>query len=148
MMKALEQLTIPLRTGRIIELGRLSQWTTDDYGPADGAPLAEINEQIVDDYMDELARRTPATLLIPPKQKRLRIPGRSAEAPVAATLPNIWVEAHFKSGPIGDGYDSTLTIVWFQEQWVFPIDPSIRLKVESVDWDVHAHEGSDPWAGF
>jgi hypothetical protein len=74
---------------------------TDVYGPADGARLAEVNEQIVDDYMDELARRTPAALLIPTKQRRLRIPDRPADSPFAAVLPNIWVEADFRSGGLG-----------------------------------------------
>jgi hypothetical protein len=75
-------------------------------------------------------------------------PGRRADSPVAAMLPNIWIEVDFRSGPIGDGYDSTLSIVWFQDQSALPIDPSIRSKVAAVDWDAHAHEGSGPWADF
>jgi hypothetical protein len=146
MVKALATVTIRLRTGRIIELRRLTQWPTDDYGPADGAPLAEVNKQIVDDSIERLASESRAVLLIPPEQRRLRILDRPAELGVAAVLPNIWVEADFSSGPIGEGYDSTLTIIWFQDQWALPIDPSIRSKIEVVDWNVHAYEGSNPWA--
>ena len=36
---------------------------------------------------------------------------------------------------------SALSIVWFQEEWMMPIDQSVLDKIKLIDWEKHAVQG-------
>jgi hypothetical protein len=36
---------------------------------------------------------------------------------------------------------SSLTVVWFQEDWMMPIDNIILQQIKSINWDKHATQG-------
>ena len=36
---------------------------------------------------------------------------------------------------------SALSILWFQEDWMMPIDESILNQIKSIDWDKYALQG-------
>jgi hypothetical protein len=33
---------------------------------------------------------------------------------------------------------SALTVIWFQDEFAFPIDPLVLIEIASIDWDAHA----------
>ena len=35
---------------------------------------------------------------------------------------------------------SCLTVIWFQHEFAFPIDPGVREQIRAIDWEKHAHD--------
>ena len=59
------------------------------------------------------------------------------------TLPKIICIGHFISDAITDDFMfSSLTIVWFQEDWMMPIDNKILIQIKSINWDKYASQGN------
>ena len=60
-----------------------------------------------------------------------------------AFLPAVRCRAEFESTKLGrdpDGYASVLSVTWFQDQFAFPIDPSVLDRLVAIDWEGHAAE--------
>jgi hypothetical protein len=59
-------------------------------------------------------------------------------------LPDITCRVELKSRePVHDreAAFSSLYIVWFQEEFVFPIDAQIIKQIQAIEWDLHATDG-------
>jgi hypothetical protein len=35
---------------------------------------------------------------------------------------------------------SELTIIWFQDEFAFPINPGIREQIRTIEWEKHAYD--------
>jgi hypothetical protein len=58
-----------------------------------------------------------------------------------ASLPTVTCIARFLSDRLRRQPDeiwSALTVIWFQDDFAFPIDPLVLIEIASIDWDAHA----------
>lgn len=136
--------SLSLKSGRIIILEELAQQMTYA-GLLIGTPSAVSNRWTLDTAMKdaERVRRTPTVLLAdPPRRDYFRKPGDMAQIAKANWLPE-WMPSVRCIGvfnstqPVRDkGKDfSTLTIVWFQDEYALPILEPALSAIQAVDWD-------------
>ena len=130
-----------LHCGRSVTLKSLKQRMTYG-GLIEGFPSRKWNDQI----LDSLATAPGRVLIPPPRRDFLRQPGDmdglsrgGGRAP--EWLPMIQCEGEFSSvfprtGEAGDG--SCLTVVWFQNEYAMPIDPSAAEAIQALDWNALA----------
>ncbi len=130
-----------LPTGRIIRLAGLDQhWTYG--GLLAGHPSREMNRSI----MDGLVRRNSGLKgrAVPVLFEPIETPVEKHSDPdwsTAATLPAITCVARFLSDVLpGDeeGIASVLSVIWFQDEFAFPIDPVVKVELGALDWEAHA----------
>ena len=54
-------------------------------------------------------------------------------------FPRVQCFSNFESNSVDEKFCmSSLTIVWFQEDWAMPIDENIINKIKCIDWDKYA----------
>jgi hypothetical protein len=136
--------TIKLRGGREIVLHRLTQWGTYD-GLLEGLPTREMNQRTIDRILaDERQRADHPAYLIRPTERLLDYPfdtpysfGTPARVPGIVCVGEF--EAHAPARDL-DADCSALTIVWFQSDFALPIDKTVVVKIEAIDWDTHARD--------
>jgi len=59
----------------------------------------------------------------------------------AVNLPAVTCIARFLSDRLRRQPDemwSALTVIWFQDESAFPIDPLVQNEIASIDWDARA----------
>jgi hypothetical protein len=130
-----------LLAGRQIRLVQLDQhWTYG--GLLVGHPNREMNRSI----MDQLVRSRSG-----PKGQRPPVIFEPIETPVekasdpswsdAATLPAVTCVAQFMSDALADdpdGFASALRVIWFQDEFAFPIDSGVVVELAALDWESQA----------
>ena len=57
-----------------------------------------------------------------------------------ARLPSIACTADFVSTGKTWEYRANLTVIWFQDEYAFPLDPDIETSLRALDWDGLAHQ--------
>lgn len=143
----------PKRKGKIkLSDGRIAWVRSIEQNAAyrfilEGYPDAEANNH----YLDELAKQVASNnfgaqpFLIEPR----RLKGDEIFGPNyydkkydygydAELLPRVQVVANLVSGPtFKDPWatESNLTVIWFQDDFVFPIDRQIKRELRSIDWE-------------
>jgi hypothetical protein len=129
---------ITLASGRAIRLFFLKQWAEYAW-LLEGLPTRERNDAALARLVEE-ARQEDGhdPVLIAPVQKALAYEGRYPFGDPAA-LPAIGCVGRFRSlGPArdlgSDGY-SALTVIWFQDDYAFPIDAEVERAIIAIDWD-------------
>jgi hypothetical protein len=139
---------ISLSSGRSVELTSLTISSTYG-GLLEGYPNARVNDALV----ARLGRRRefayssqPAHVTAPP---RLRPEsdqgsGRMPFGPVE-TLPPVYCEGSFRSGPVDDELDpvlyvSWLMVVWFQEDLARPVADFAAAAVHGLAWEALAED--------
>jgi hypothetical protein len=130
-----------LLTGRTIRLARLDQhWTYG--GLLAGHPSREMNRRIMDELITPRSgpRRQPPPVLFEPIETPL---AKTADPSWndAAALPAATCVAQFTSEALADdsgGFASVLRVIWFQDEFAFPIDPSIVVELAALDWEAQA----------
>jgi hypothetical protein len=134
-----EAFQIQLASGRLMELRSLRQVHVYE-GGIEGVPTVEWNKRKVEGFLESLRnsdRREP--YLVPPVETP--IPWEH-EKPyrfgTPSALPRIVCVGGFTSWPIKKGGGSSLTVLWFQEQFALPIDPEVLEKIQAIKWDEHA----------
>jgi len=68
-------------------------------------------------------------------------PVRSYPFGSPATIPEVTCTGRFRSEPIGErdpACYSELTIIWFQSEFVMPIERSVLEEIARLDWDALA----------
>lgn len=138
--------SITLSTGRKLDLSALAQELTYE-GLLEGAPTTKINRRHVDALVaHERAKRSgTAVYLVPPME--IPLPGRDEPGPMGplAALPRVTCIGRFRSEPIVDspGCYSELTIIWFQDDFALPVEPSVLEAITRLDWNATAQDDSD-----
>jgi hypothetical protein len=131
-----------LKNGRSIYLEAINQSFT--YGRLlAGLPTKELNYRIIESDLEsalDLWHNT-AYLIVP-----IEIPietSRKYPFGTPARIPDVACIARFKCydpvrDPSMDG--SGLAIVWFQQQFAFPVDEWVAEQIRALDWDRHAFD--------
>ncbi|AWM40610.1 hypothetical protein GobsT_08630 [Gemmata obscuriglobus] len=134
---------IKLRAGREIRLNALRQWNFYA-GLLEGAPTTQMNREHVQRIVaEEQLRRGEVPYLVQPRESPIEqvAPHRAP----CGLLPAIVCVGEFDSfEPTRDKNQdgSQLTIIWFQDDYAFPIDPAAREQIRAIDWDTYAHDFS------
>lgn len=133
-----------LDSGRSIQLKSLEQRLIYE-GLLDGGPTAELNAGLIECIVGPETANRHLPVLVPPVQRPSAngpSPGPMEGAKERVFLPDVEVTARFESHVgVAPGADfSTLTIVWFQDEWALPIDGDVLAWIRSVDWDAHAQD--------
>ena len=108
-------------------------------GLLEGVPHEKMNQWFIEgavrDAKTGFGEAEP--FLIRPKQMPLDI-GREYSFGKPATIPGVRCIAYFRCTfptPRGRAGDfSSMTIVWFQDQFAMPIDPEVLDQIRTVDW--------------
>jgi hypothetical protein len=140
-MSADHKFEFELPSGRVIRLTGLDQHLTYG-GLLVGHPHREMNRHI----MDGLVKRHSGSKgrSIPVLLEPIETPAEKHSDPEwrsAANLPSITCIARFLSGVLpGDeeGIASMLSVIWFQDEFAFPIDRVVTVELAAIDWEAHA----------
>lgn len=136
-----ESAELGLLSGRRIHLRELWQYLTYD-GLLEGLPTEEMNEGMLQHllarYKDQPYPGAP--YLIRPAERRIE---SSQRGPYPfgnpSALPGVTCISRFESrGPARDQPLSGLVVIWFQQEFAFPIDPAVVTQIETIDWQEHA----------
>ena len=130
-----------ITSGREIRLLALDQYYTYE-GLLLGVPTREMNQDIMDQLIAEYVRPDEygVPLLLEPEQKPLDVPEHRHVDGMPATLPSMTCIARFNSdGQLGtDDIWSVLRVIWFQEEFAFPIDDQAVRQIAEIDWETRA----------
>ena len=140
-----------LNSKRIISLEEIHQHLTYA-GLLEGLPTQKMNKDIIAEIKkivpDKIWASTTPHIIKPheshielSEQREAYYKSRGPEYERIA-LPKIICIGHFISDAITDDFMfSSLIIVWFQEDWIMPIDNKILTQIKSINWDKYATQG-------
>jgi hypothetical protein len=138
----LDRTTFRLDSGRTVELVAIDQSHT--YARLlVGVPTRGTNQRIMDGlvarFVDPGGYGVP--LLLEPEERMADEWATAAEDDAPAALPPITCVALCMSGGLSGTGDiwSALRVIWFQDDFAFPIDGRVRSQIAALDWDAHAH---------
>jgi hypothetical protein len=128
---------VTLETGREVVLQSLEQQSVEA-GRLEGLPTRQSNEAFIKYTTAEArARDRHPPFLIPPEQRSIpHFVNYAFGEP--ATLPAICCIGRFvsdKTGRIATADYSSLTIIWFQDDYAFPISNEAMQAIRAIDWD-------------
>lgn len=139
--------TLLLNSGRKIILERFDQSMTY-VGLFLGTPNRELNDYLIQEAVSkakkDYAYGTQPYLIFPKRRDYLREPGDMQElrnnslSHVPEWLPMVTCIADFFDvRPVQDKNKalSSLTVVWFQDEFALPISPSILKHIQCLDWE-------------
>lgn len=112
-------------------------------GMLEGYPNSELNRRLVEGIQERLEKRSQwKPFLIEPEERE--VPNRSTVAKKRpwVELPKVQCTAWFRSNSLGE-FGSRLAIIWFQDDFAFPIDPKVENKIRSMVWSRHAEPLDD-----
>ena len=128
-------------TGRWLWLHELRQHNIYA-GQLEGIPNREMNRRAIDRLMEAERGRGSEPYLLHPQERPIAgpVPSLYDRLGGAAAIPSIACIGQFDSSPARDQdrHASSLTVVWFQDEFAFPIDPAIREQIRAIDWEKHA----------
>jgi hypothetical protein len=131
-----------LSSGRTVSLWSLEQWAVYA-GLLEGLPTRQTNDAEIKHAIDEATRRDGhAPFLIVPTQVPIPYQGRYPFGE-PAKLPPVGCVARFHSfEPARDlSKDcSDLTVIWFQDDFAFPLAPDSERAILTMDWDALARD--------
>jgi hypothetical protein len=136
---------ITLDSGRAIHLRSISQDLTYG-GLLEGWPTAELNQRIIDRTVRrarEADQGREPYLLTPVQTPMNYHSDRPYPFGEPASIPSIIVVAEFRCSDTARDPDkdySDLTIIWFQDEWAFPIASPALEALQQIDWERHAHD--------
>jgi hypothetical protein len=124
-------------------LRELRQWQFYE-GLLEGLPTVEMNRRRLEYFLGQQCGKIYGAdpLLIRPTEKPIES-WRDEPYPFGepAAFPSILCMARFDSlQPARDPRKdfSGLVVVWFQEEFAFPIDPEALEQLRAIDWERHA----------
>jgi len=125
-------LDLNLNSGRVIHLDQLFQYPSYS-GLIEGQPSASSNKRIIENAMGYVGKKLwnagSPHLIEPVIQIRAGY--------FTPSLPLIVCLADFEcyQGVLATRYMSSLSLVWFQDDFALPIDPLIMDQIKAVDWE-------------
>jgi hypothetical protein len=127
-------------TGRELELRELTQLLTYS-GLLEGLPTRKRNQKYLEHIVAKYrtAQHPPVFLLTPIETAIELDPGETNPFGDPARLARITCVGLFRSKPVG-GADpifnrSELRVIWLQNEFALPIEPSILDELSKLDWD-------------
>jgi hypothetical protein len=130
-----------LASGRSLHLRELRQYLTYE-GLLEGLPTAEGNERMLERLAAERRGKTypdgPAHLIRPTERPVAYRKGERYPFGTPSALPRVTCIGRFQSfEPTNHraGDFSGLVVIWFQEEYAFPIDPDVTRQILGIDWD-------------
>ncbi|HEX8900407.1 hypothetical protein [Vitreimonas sp.] len=127
-------------TGRELELRELTQTLTYG-GLLEGLPTRKRNQKYLEHVLARhQAVQHPPVFLLTPVETAIELePGEVYPFGEPATLARITCVGLFRSKPVG-GADpifnrSELRVIWLQNEFALPIEPSIMDELSKLDWD-------------
>jgi hypothetical protein len=136
---------IVLSTGRRISLCELRQYSTNE-GSMEGYPTSKHNKEQVEELVREHHGKPypVAPYLIPPVEEPVKLrEGEHHPYGAPMLLPRITCIGRFFSlDPIPRrvGDYSGLVVIWFQNEFAFPLDPVVLSQMLLIDWDRYAYD--------
>ena len=111
-----------------------------------GYPTASLNQEIIRHELEKKRKETGTEpYLVPPRETLRTFPpptSRSLGEPVS--LPEILCIGHWRSltpARRPDHDSSWLVVLWFQDEFAFPIDPQVLEHLTGIDWNRLAVDG-------
>jgi hypothetical protein len=102
-----------------------------------------MNSDIIQGLVNAEGQRSgSAPYLVPPVEKLIKIADKYPFGD-PASLPPIACIGHFDSiQPARDKRKdcSSLVIIWFQDDYAFPIAPEVFEHIRQIDWNRRAHD--------
>ncbi|SIO56877.1 hypothetical protein SAMN05444166_5308 [Singulisphaera sp. GP187] len=135
---------LDLPSGRRLYLREFRQYLTYE-GLLEGLPTVERNkqrlEQLVADHRDKPYAGGP--YLIRPTETPIQYNrnGKSYPFGIPSALPDVTCIGRFDSLQPARNETSDLSglvVIWFQDEFAFPIDPPVVAQILSIDWEAHA----------
>jgi uncharacterized protein (TIGR02996 family) len=122
--------------GRDASVDSIHQWFTYG-GLLEGLPTDQMNRRTIDGLLREERGRGGEPYLVQapvrpiPQRDDRPYPFGNPEA-----LPAVTCVARLSSSPARDQTmdASELTVIWFQEDFAFPIDPAVLAHLRDLDW--------------
>jgi uncharacterized protein (TIGR02996 family) len=137
---------VRLQSGRTVYLQALRQYEVYA-GLLEGLSRTEMNRRHINRLLNEerTKSRGEEPYLIRPTETPIEHRRQEPHpwGPPAA-LPDVACVGYFHSfGPARDSSRdcSGLAIIWFQDEFAFPIDPGVWKQLVAVDWEQHAIDG-------
>lgn len=136
-----ESAELGLLSGTRIHLREFWQYLTYD-GQLEGLPTEEMNEQelqhLLARYKDQ--PYPGASYLIRPTERRIEYSDTDPYPfGTPSALPGVTCISRFESREFAsDQPFSGLVVIWFQQEFAFPIDPAVVTQIETIDWQEHA----------
>jgi uncharacterized protein (TIGR02996 family) len=135
---------VALRAGnRSIILREFRQWNFY-MGLMAGAPTSQMNREWVERLVaDERHRESQEPYLIQPIERPMQSDEGHPWPEPRGLLPRIACVGRFESFDAAKDKArdaSELTVIWFQHEFAFPIDPGVREQIRAIDWEKHAHD--------
>jgi len=153
---------IKLNSVREIALARIEQWRSYA-GVLAGMPNRAMNDRVIEGVRSRALQHClegAAPYLVPPRlspverkpasAEYLRLTGMTAEQSAARDqqmhyeqLPAVVCVAVFDSGELakpGSEPMSSLTLIWFQDEFALPVDAGVLAHIQALDWETLAVE--------
>jgi hypothetical protein len=125
---------ITLATGREIQIVQFEQELVYA-GLLEGLPTREMNAKTIEHLLEQCRAGTEVPVfLIAPVQTPIPYDGEYVFGE-PARLPSVACVARCQSHVSDPLLISSLTIVWFQAQYAFPIDPDVLAQIGKIPWD-------------
>jgi len=118
-----------------VSIKRIKQWYTYD-GLLEGLPTTRMNNRILEDAKEDakIFCGLEEIYLIEPQQTPLSYSGKypfgdPASMPNVTCIAELWYHATFKDK---EKDFSSLGVIWFQNDFAFPIDKEIIEKLKEI----------------
>jgi hypothetical protein len=131
---------LKMNSGIEIFLDHIFQYRTYG-GLIEGSPSSSLNRQLIEKanrhVKEKLWKDSFPYMIDPVIQIRPAYPTPSLPAVVCLAQFESWHAARDLGANM-----SWLSVVWFQDDFAFPIDPQVLEHIKAVDWESLASEGS------
>jgi hypothetical protein len=125
---------LTLASGRTLYLTSLRQSATYE-GLVEGLPTREMNADTIAGFVEEARERSGhEPFVIQPVETPITHEGKYPFGE-PARIPAIACVADFTSKGKTWDYRSSLTVIWFQDEYAFPLDASVESALLALDWD-------------
>jgi len=130
-----------LASGREVRLIAIDQSYTYE-GLLLGVPTREMNQETMDRLSVRYLRpgEYGVPLLLEPEQRPIDLPPHVHRIGTPARLPAVTCVARLKSDGLAGTDDiwSVLRVIWFQDDFAFPIADRVLQQLAEMDWETHA----------
>lgn len=126
-----------IETDKVVTIKSINQWQTYG-GLLEGIPTDKMNENIINRTKKEAQELSgmEEIYLIEPKQKTIEYEGKypfgnPASLPPVTCVAELWFNDVFRDT---EKMFSSLCIIWFQEDYAFPIEKEILNKIKEIPY--------------